>query len=385
MSEVSILHNNNNNNNNHGRQQQQQRDQKLFQSLCSKGFVNTYRPIEFLIGIIMTLIGFLIGDKVIPYCRPFLWTDATISNQHKADTFPDYSLLLICLFTAILMGCIVAFIRPQFDGSKIVLPLQDAAAIAGSSSSPSLSSTLKITTSAYALRGAEIASILLFLLHALALNEFITGTLKTYDGRLRPDFISRLHILGYSSANDTTVDWCELTKTEPLIHSGRLSFPSGHSSTTFFCCTSLTLYLTSRLRAYSATNGLAHAGLLAKRHPILRNGIVRLLIGALPMILCFVIASSRTRDNRHHHADILAGAVIGFLSAITSWKIHFVHVDEARMMRFLRDKKNNNIGGDENDDVDPDDDNGVGMPWYLRDENRDDVGDHIPRWFLSAL
>jgi membrane-associated phospholipid phosphatase len=294
----------------------------LLDILSRRSSMLTYRPFEWLLVAASIIVTIFTEVSVTPYCRTFDWNDATISYELKPDTVPPSALFELILIAAVILTLFVVY-RPQ---------------------------TLDNNNSSK-LRWAEINAVLLFLFHATSFNFFVTELLKNYEGRLRPDFISRLHHEGYFATNSSKVDFCSLAKTSPLIKDGRHSFPSGHSSISFFVCTCLTLYLCSRFRA-------------------LYNGVFHVLACSSPMIVCVIISASRYRDNRHHPSDILAGGIIGFCSAYVSWIIHFVSVDEEKnrliVLRGAEDEENHQPQ----------------LPFYVLDKNRDSVGDHIPRWFV---
>jgi membrane-associated phospholipid phosphatase len=363
-------------------------DGEILKDLGSRSFLDTFRPFEWALGIAFALSGFLIGSEVQPFCRPFMWNDATISNEHKPDTIPVYALVIMVAIGFIGTGIFVFFF-PQ-------LGVGVSSSAADGTPSPFKGALEMSFTNA---RRGEVTAVLLFALHTMMINELVTGTVKVFDGRLRPDFISRLNSLGYTSAN-STVDYCELSKKESLIHDGRLSFPSGHSSTSFMCCTALSLYFLSRLRAWSTNTGSLSSPSSPSYIDKFRNGGLRFFLGALPMVLCIAIAVTRTRDNRHHHADILCGAIIGFLSANISWRLHFVSVDQARLQMLMTmnvassspsvgtNQQNasynttNNVVVIEGENRNQTQNLGDNLPWFLKEVNRNSVGDHIPRWLL---
>jgi len=108
---------------------------------------------------------------------------------------------------------------------------------------------------------------------AMSISLLITACLKVGVGRYRPDYEARL---GQPDA--------------------RMSFPSGHSSTSFAGMVFLSLYMNGKLKAFSDHSG-----------PTLLRG----LSSILPLALCIGIAVSRVIDYHHHFSDIIAGSLLG--------------------------------------------------------------------------
>ncbi|CCW71873.1 unnamed protein product [Phytomonas sp. Hart1] len=137
------------------------------------------------------------------------------------------------------------------------------------------------------------------------MNLLVVDILKFYAGRLRPDYISRLERLGYRPQDgnpdpqDNPKWYCDLMRTEEDLRQGRLSFPSGHSGAYFAIFTVLTGFAFTHLR------------------PFARQGsFLRLFLALTPLTVAFLCAVSRTRNNKHHFSDIVAGAGMGMGAAI---------------------------------------------------------------------
>ncbi|ESL06863.1 phosphatidic acid phosphatase [Trypanosoma rangeli SC58] len=126
----------------------------------------------------------------------------------------------------------------------------------------------------------------------------IVEVAKVYAGRLRPDFLARLSREGYNEQSKG-VDWCDVAR------EGRKSFPSGHSGVAFASIVTLVLYCLGQLRAFHYAS------------------LWRTVMSLLLLILPITVAVSRTRDNRHHFSDILAGGVIGTSCALVSVTLLF--------------------------------------------------------------
>lgn len=88
----------------------------------------------------------------------------------------------------------------------------------------------------------------------------------------------------------------------------RLSFPSGHASTSFSGMTFLSLYLFGKTRVFSEHSGATFPKLL---------GCIS------PFFVAAFISVSRTMDYHHNFSDILAGAVIGVLSGFLGYFLYY--------------------------------------------------------------
>jgi membrane-associated phospholipid phosphatase len=148
---------------------------------------------------------------------------------------------------------------------------------------------------------------------AFGLTLCTTGLIKVYCGYLRPTFYA-------VCVPDQNYEFC--TESSNAV---RMSFPSGHSSTSFTGLTLLTLFFHHRfglpslrqrqaMEAVTATTTTTVRG----RNDPLRYRLISVLSLA-PMGVAVFIASSRVVDNRHFPADVVGGAVLGASIAI------FVH------------------------------------------------------------
>lgn len=240
-----------------------------------------------------------------PHCRTFQWTDSTISYPMHDDTFPNYSLILMFVLS---LGFVVLFIR------VLLVPLRTALGeplalyrLSARSDSAGHSGCVDIT-----IRG-PVYPWLKAITFAFCLQTIVTGFAKLYAGRLRPDYISRLAAAGFTATTPGLPDpqadpayYCRLMKKHEALKEGRLSFPSGHSSSGFAVCTMVTFFLFAHLR------------------PTARQGsFARLCISLLPLLVAFLCAISRTRDNKHHFSDILAGSIIGVVCAYVMFIMTF--------------------------------------------------------------
>jgi membrane-associated phospholipid phosphatase len=327
---------------------------------------------EWILGALIFAGASGISAAFYPYCRSFDWNDATISQPHKPNTFPTWSLAPVMALPCVVFALVV-FFCPQAPtllavaagGARTAGPAGDgtvgSTGSMASSVAPSGATVVEIgntPTGAAAYGGAgtvtfgtgdetasgsgrdgavfaspecgatccgggdgssrfsrafwmELNALCLTQLQAVAIAFLICEPLKVFDGRLRPDFISRLAAHGITlatfGANRSTYELCEgAYRGIADLKEGRKSFPSGHSLSAFVGVTPLALYLLSRTAAWS------------------RGSLLRLVAVCGPLYaLAFIIAATRTRDDWHHHSDILAGGIIGFLGGVVGFHLNF--------------------------------------------------------------
>ncbi|KAG5507095.1 hypothetical protein JKF63_05841 [Porcisia hertigi] len=294
-----------------------------------------YHLLDWLALIIMFIISAIVTASVDPFCRAFSWNDATIMYQSRADTFPEYSLILMLVLAIVFYVVFVLYLsRPLqgFCGEPLEWYKLSGADAAGYNEDGAYAS---IGTSHYAMRPrvrdmqtgrGQLYPWLRAQLWSTGLQIFVVSLLKVYAGRLRPDFLSRLKSVGYTNSTPGLPNpqtdpnyYCALMDTHPNLKEGRLSFPSGHSSTSFSVFTILSLFLVAHLRPFAF-----HAS------------FVRLMICLSPIIVATVCAVSRTRDNKHHFSDILTGSLIGICSALLAFHGCFRRVGGAVDIYFVR-------------------------------------------------
>ncbi|KAI8038639.1 hypothetical protein M5D96_008547 [Drosophila gunungcola] len=139
------------------------------------------------------------------------------------------------------------------------------------------------------------------------LSQLTTDIAKYSIGRLRPHFIA---VCQPQMPDGTTCDdsinagryiqefTCQgVGSSARMLKEMRLSFPSGHSSFTFFAMVYLALYLQARM-TWRGSKLLRH-----------------LLQFAFIMVAWYT-ALSRVSDYKHHWSDVLAGSLIGSICAL---------------------------------------------------------------------
>jgi membrane-associated phospholipid phosphatase len=239
-----------------------------------------FQGVRWVFTVCVALMSFLIGQFGTPYCKGFHWDDASINMPFaEEEIFPNWSLVLIVTVPVAVQGLIIFFVpRKQF-----MFPV-----------TPNTTPRRQLLL--------ELNSWALIQAQALMLQLMFVDTVKLYGGRLRPDFLDRLRSVGLSTETGLQFH-CELMSNS-VVRQGRLSFPSGHSSTSFAAMVPFTVFLMHYFR------------------PWLHGCIIRLVMSLLPLYLAFFVAVSRTRDNRHHFADILAGSVVGVFAAFGAFLVN---------------------------------------------------------------
>jgi len=126
---------------------------------------------------------------------------------------------------------------------------------------------------------------ILTLVITILLANTITSALKYAGGRYRPNWLAA------QNGNE-----------------GHLSFPSGHSSTSFAGMLFLVLYLHGKFRIYSHD----HSASFSKS-----------ILFASPLAVAFFIAMSRVIDYHHNYSDILGGSLIGLGVAYYAYFLYY--------------------------------------------------------------
>jgi membrane-associated phospholipid phosphatase len=231
-----------------------------------------WRVPDYLMIIIMAVIAAIVGAKVRPHCRDFEWTDASINHPLTTkEAFPMYSVVIAVIFIALVYFAGELCTKWSRPAGKMNMCLH----ING-----------WVVTHAY----------------SILLAFAFVNVSKLYAGRLRPDFLARLAKEGITEANFATFTHDQICH---AARNGRLSFPSGHSGTSFAGFVPPCMYLMGLMRT-------------------LNGGRVWLAtIAMLPLILPVTVAVSRTVDYRHNFDDILCGSICGALCGVFAVLISF--------------------------------------------------------------
>ncbi|RNA16664.1 phosphatidate phosphatase isoform X1 [Brachionus plicatilis] len=137
----------------------------------------------------------------------------------------------------------------------------------------------------------------------------ITDFGKVVVGRLRPNFIDvcKPDLNPYThlcKLNKTflipEVDFKCTAENKESVEESRLSFPSGHSSLSFYSMIFLILFVNHTWKC--------------------RNfGLLPRMVQISFFMMAFFTALSRIADNKHHPTDVLAGATLGTITSICSF------------------------------------------------------------------
>lgn len=167
----------------------------------------------------------------------------------------------------------------------------------------------------------------------LLCNLIITLVGKKTIGRLRPNFLSvckplvnpykefcNTHVTGKTFLIPGVHFQCSETNLNE-INESRKSFPSGHSSSSFYAMVFLILYV------HKFWN---------KRN----LGLIPQFFQFIMFTTAWYVALSRVTDNKHHPTDVLAGSILGTL--IASFTFYYLNIFYRRYnFRLKYDASNN--------------------------------------------
>ncbi|XP_031640300.1 phospholipid phosphatase 3-like isoform X2 [Contarinia nasturtii] len=137
-------------------------------------------------------------------------------------------------------------------------------------------------------------------LYGITLHLFVIDGIKVLFGELRPHFLDTCrpdalqtctggqYVIDYKCTNDIDSSW--------FVRDASKSFPSGHSSTSFYEAIFLIWYLQMRT-------------------PKIRSKLLIPTLQCVFLLYAFLCSVSRITDHRHHWWDVLAGAKIGIVFA----------------------------------------------------------------------
>lgn len=249
----------------------------------------------------------IIGAKVQPYCRAFSWSDPSIGMPFdENETFPTWSLVPIAILPVFVYALLI-FLIPRTK--RQIFPMHQRVAYFRRQ----CGDTVSLWSAPVMYFWMETASWGLMQLQATMVQMMFVEFVKVYAGRLRPDFLSRLIMNGYTPdslpGNNATsielVTYCNtLSSANFILSEGHKSFPSGHSSTTF------------------ASMGVLMCFLWYQLKPLRARSVLRCFVSLCPLYFAFLVAVSRTRNNRHHFSDVLAGGLVGFLASLLVVHLH---------------------------------------------------------------
>ncbi|CAH0487194.1 unnamed protein product [Peronospora farinosa] len=254
-------------------------------------FIRHYRILEFCsagVLYILALVFALIkvherpipGIKVRLNATDVVWSlDPAIDEMKLSEEVPMWLLLTLGIGLPIATNIIVNYVLPMFCQVRIIVH--------------------------------DTRDFLLSLFQSMALATFFTLFTKNITGCFRPSFYDMCK-WNHDVVWDGVTNLC----TDPVGEKeGRQSFPSGHASFAWASMLILALYLLGRSRLNCEN----------RSDSTLRGGkkSLMLFMCCTPILLASWIAISRCIDNWHHYSDILAGSVIGAVSALFAFNYNY--------------------------------------------------------------
>lgn len=154
------------------------------------------------------------------------------------------------------------------------------------------------------------------LLISVTITGSVTNISKVVVGRPRPDLIDRCQPrTGSENAPvfGLVTDAICTQVSEHIMKDGWRSFPSGHSSLSFAGLGFLTFFLAGKLHLFDKIG----------------SGVKAWLCFA-PLMGAALVAISRTMDYRHHATDVIAGSLLGLVTAYLSYRQYYPSLDDPR-------------------------------------------------------
>lgn len=149
------------------------------------------------------------------------------------------------------------------------------------------------------------------LFEVFIVTSVLTDIAKIFVSEPRPDF--KFRCLGTDSTTEPTVDAdgnIVCTGSSTLVQEGRVSFPSGHASSSMSTGMFGTLYII--WLAYFRKIDLPWRSVKGCQNLFTYQTVHALFFVALvPFFVALAIACTRVRDHRHSPADVTGGAFLG--------------------------------------------------------------------------
>lgn len=236
---------------------------------------------DIIVIIVIGIAFFLVNFYVKPSERGFYCNDNDILYPLLPDIVPAYAVGLFAILGTIVFIVLVEFLNVERFGDD--------------------KNRKHFITSVY-------HGISLFAL-GLSITMLLTEIGKRWIGRLRPHFISVCNpdfkdincTLPFNSFTqvlkyiDTSGSFCRGDSS--LITEARLSFPSGHSSTSFYAMVFLIIYIQARVTT-------------------LKLRFVKVFVQLIAFSAAYLTSISRVKDYHHRGSDVIGGAVLGALIAV---------------------------------------------------------------------
>ncbi|KAL4172041.1 hypothetical protein KRP22_002492 [Phytophthora ramorum] len=254
-------------------------------------FIREYRVLEFGSAVVLYLLA-VVFAKVEVHARPIpsikvrlnetatAWSlDPSIDEPKLSQQVPMWLLLALGICLPVGTNLIVNYALPRFSQVRVI--------------------------------AHDTRDFLLSLFQSMALATFLTQFTKNITGRFRPSFYHMCK-WNYDEVWDGVTNLCTDAAGEK---EGRKSFPSGHASFAWATMLVLTVYLLgrSRLNCENRSNSTLRGG----------KKSLMLFMCCAPILIAAWISISRCIDNWHHYSDILAGSIVGAMSALFSFNYNY--------------------------------------------------------------
>lgn len=286
-----------------------------FQIVLIETLRNNYQKMTFWLRILFDLVTLavlftiqqiLTSSLIRPFQQSgFYCNDYSVNFEYKQSTVTNLHLILISFVSPIIILMFMELIRT-------IISCRSKVKTEKYSNNFRLSLTKQKSIKVPDQLGNLYVNIGHFLFGLLATN-LITNIGKLMIGRLRPNFLSvcKPNITSpYATLCASLIKTylipdidfkCMQTNLKEL-QDARKSFPSGHSSLTFYSMVFLALFINH------CWNCRLFGNLMSK------------LLQLVLVSIAFFTALSRVTDNKHHPTDVLTGAIIGVLCALVTYR-----------------------------------------------------------------
>lgn len=237
-----------------------------------------------------------------------IWArDPTINQKELAQQVSMTSLIGIGAFAPIIVNLFINYVLPKFHNVRVI--------------------------------SHDTRDFILTTVQSTSMATLLTQFTKNMTGRFRPCFYDMCN-WNYDVVWDGVTNLCQSAAGEK---EGRKSFPSGHASFAFATMLVLTvdclcaiarssslcinrLFLLWQLQLYLL--GRSSLNCANRSETIMRGGrkTLKLFLCFIPTFLASWVAVTRSIDNWHHYADILAGSIIGAVSACISYSYNYASI-----------------------------------------------------------
>lgn len=268
------------------------------------------------LAVLFTVQQILTSSLIRPYQGGgFYCNDFSVNHEYKSSTVTNLHLILISLVSPLVILLFIEFFRTLISCSQNKLNNKHDHSFTTTTATTacyklSLTKTKKIRIPEQL---GNLCVLMGYFLFGLLATNLITNSGKLMIGRLRPNFLSvcKPNVSNpYTKLCQTVVktylvpdvDFKCMQSNIGELQDARKSFPSGHSSLSFYSMLFLALILNH----------------LAVNFRLLGNLLFRFL-QVFFVSVAFVVALSRVTDNKHHPTDVLSGGIIGSLCAFITY------------------------------------------------------------------